>query len=302
MLLKDINIRVQKVSDNLTHNEKLELFLIRLDEIHPIISGNKLFKLHYFLEEAKQLGATHLKTFGGAYSNHLVATAYACKLLKMPCTGIVRGEMPALLSPTLNSCMEYGMQLIFITREQFGVQKLQYGLETISDNEKNYYIPEGGYHPLGAAGAALMYSFVPPNSTHIVTASGTATTLAGIIKAAQKHQTVVGVPVLKGMDDMDDRIQFLLNNHPFQCSVSIQNNFHYGGYAKHPPNLIASMNAIYTQTAIPTDIVYTGKMLSATLALIEQNYFPIGSKIACLHTGGLQGNCSLPAGTLLFSN
>lgn len=295
MLFDIHNITFDELNSPLLLQKKIQLTIARLDQLHPVVSGNKLFKLHYFLEEYAAGNYTMIQTFGGAYSNHLVATAFACKELQIPCTGIVRGEKPAMLSPTLLQCMEYGMQLDFISRNQYS---------TIANaplkNKNILSIPEGGFHPLGAKGASLIMDAIKEKQpTHTCLAVGTATTLAGILQKAGNGQQVIAVPVLKGMNDIKERIQ-ILNGRAASEPLTIWDQYHFGGYAKKTAALLGFMNELYETYHLPTDFVYTAKMMYAVLDAVQQDNFPPGSRIVCLHTGGLQGNRSLPAGSIIF--
>lgn len=298
MLFNTSNILIDTITNDCLSEKNICLSVLRLDKIHPVVSGNKLFKLHYFLKEAIALCLPGILSFGGAYSNHLVATACACKTSGLKSTGIVRGEKPSKLSPALIACMQYGMQLHFIPRAVYTKKDEVDFLKSLPAEWKQYLVvPEGGYHPKGAAGAALISSFIEEDTTHICTALGTATTLAGLIAGAKKNQQVIGIPVLKGMTDIMERTAYLTgSNHPFK----LLDGYHFGGYAKKTPELINFMNLLYKQYKLPTDFVYTAKMMFAVLDSIEKNFFAGGSKIVCLHTGGLQGNISLPLGSLIF--
>lgn len=298
MLFNTSNILIDTITNDCLSKKNIRLSVVRLDKIHPVVSGNKLFKLHYFLEEAISLCLPGILSFGGAYSNHLVATACACKTSGLKSVGFVRGEKPLKLSPALMACMHYGMQLHFIPRAVYAKKDEVDFLKSLPAKWKQYLVvPEGGYHPKGAAGAALINSFIEEDTTHICTALGTATTLAGLMAGAKKNQQVIGIPVLKGMTDIWERTAYLTGSiHPFQ----LLDGYHFGGYAKKTPELISFMNFLYQQYKLPTDFVYTAKMMFAVLDSIEKNFFSGSSKIVCLHTGGLQGNISLPAGTLIF--
>lgn len=295
------NIRFDELENPVFEKKNIKLQLARLDKIHPVVSGNKLFKLHYFLDEAMQSNHKTMVSFGGAYSNHLVAIAFAGKESGLKSIGIVRGEEPKNLSHTLQQCLQYGMQLQFITRNEYkntgqpdfiNNLKLKYGDFTL--------VPEGGYHPLGAAGASLIIDLLKDkNATHICTATGTATTLAGLLLKAQQSQQVITVPVIKNMNDIEERLFYLINKKKHN-NLQIFDGYHFGGYAKKTEELINFMNVFYTNYGVPTDFVYTAKMMYAILDKINNNFFPAGSSIVCLHTGGLQGNQSLPPGTLLF--
>lgn len=301
MLLDTNNIPVTRLESDELKKYAVEIRMCRLDQIHPIVSGNKLFKLHYFLKAALAEDHKTVLTFGGAYSNHLVATAFACRQLGLKSIGIVRGEAAAELSHTLAQCLEYGMQLHFISRNDYKISR-EAGF--VDDLQQQYgaftMIPEGGYHPMGADGAALIMQ-VPQNktATHICTAVGTATTLAGIIKGSNINQEIIAVPALKNLHDLPDRISFLTeNDSPKRLTVFDQ--YHFGGYAKKTPELLQFMNDFYTAHKVPTDFVYTSKMMYAVFDQLRHGYFKAGSTVVCLHTGGLQGNDTLAEGSLVF--
>ena len=291
-MFNKVHARIENLKDNLLSEKGLNLDVLRLDEIDPVISGNKLFKLWYYLEEAETTNKKII-TFGGAYSNHLAATAIACSERGIPATGIVRGERPPDLSHTLKFCMSKGMELIFISREEYDKKKV---IE--EKNDSSILIPEGGYGLQGTAGASLINSFYDATSyTHICTSVGTGTTLAGIIR---KNETCyLGFSALKNLTDFKERIDRLRPEETFN-NYKIINDYSFGGYAKKDKALLSFMNDFYTKFNIPTDFVYTGKMFFGVWDMISNNYFSKGSKLLCLHTGGLQGNLSLAYGSLEF--
>lgn len=270
--------------------------VLRLDKIHPVISGNKFFKLHFYLEEAKQTGKDHIITYGGAWSNHIVATAAACKLNGFRSTGIIRGEEPAVLSATLKDALDYGMKLEFLSREDFTTRKRAY----LSPSGSSYIIPEGGYGLHGARGAATILQYVPDisNYTHICCAAGTGTMTAGLLSASDRIQKIVSVSVLKNNQQLDTDIRSLSGDANKPALIS--HDHHFGGYAKHTAALLSFMNDFFRQTTIPSDIVYTGKLFYAILDMVKKDQFVPGSKFLLIHSGGLQGNRSLNKGTLIF--
>jgi 1-aminocyclopropane-1-carboxylate deaminase len=295
MLYQTNKISLDELNAPMLLDRQVRLMVLRLDKIHPVVSGNKIFKLHYFLEEALKTPDKEVLTFGGAFSNHLVATAYACEALKLSCIGVVRGERPATLSHTLQTCINLGMTLQFVSRHSY-----QAISQDTTAHEEKTVIPEGGYHPLGARGASLILDLATEkNITHFCTATGTATTLAGILLKADKAQTVISIPVIKGFTDLPDRLQVLTGKQQYD-NLDIFDDYHFGGYAKKTVELIAYMNDLYTQFQLPTDFVYTAKMMYAIFDKIKKGFFPAGSTVVCLHTGGLQGNESLPKGSLIF--
>jgi 1-aminocyclopropane-1-carboxylate deaminase len=264
-----------------------ELHVLRLDRLHPQVSGNKWFKLQYYLEAALAAGKGTLLSFGGAYSNHIIATAVAAKLSGLHSIGIIRGEAPAKLSHTLLAAREAGMELREKDEELIN--------SIIGQRNDVYRIPEGGYGPAGAKGAAMILAGVEKDLyTHICCATGTGTTLAGIINSLQPAQQAIGFPVLKGNHDLEDKVRALL------ADFTLEGSYHFGGYARHTPALTDFMNKWYLSFGIPSDFVYTGKLFFGIDDKIKKGQFTPGSRLLAIHTGGLQGNLSLPAGTLLF--
>jgi 1-aminocyclopropane-1-carboxylate deaminase len=293
---------IEELHDELFLQKQVRVFVLRLDKIHPLASGNKIFKLHYFLKEALQSYEKTILTFGGAYSNHLAATAFACKLLQLKSIGIVRGEKTAQLSATLQQCIDDGMWLKFISRAEYdNKEDPAFINELKAEFGACIIVPEGGYHPDGAKGAALIFDLIKDkNFTHICLATGTATTLAGILIAAKPGQTVIAVPVLKGITDINERIKYLTGKPLEFKNLQLLNDYHFGGYAKKTEILTDFMNHCSLHYNLPLDFVYTAKMFFGVTDSIKRDKFTKGSKIICLHTGGLQGNKSLPLNTLLF--
>jgi 1-aminocyclopropane-1-carboxylate deaminase len=301
-MLPDISaVHITPLNDPLFIEKKLAVEVLRLDEIHPVVSGNKLFKLYYFIEEALHSSHRCLLSFGGAYSNHLVATAYAGMVSGIRTIGIVRGERPEVLSQTLTDCLQYKMQLKFISREAYAAkEESEFAVMLQGEFGAHILIPEGGYHPNGARGASLILQQANRHDyTHLFTAMGTATTLAGLLLAARPGQQVTGVNVLKGEPDTMSRIKFLTGRESYP-GLQLLNDYHFGGYAKKTDELILFMNDCFRKYSLPLDFVYTAKMMYAVMDMIRSDQFAPGSKILCIHTGGLQGNRSLPVDTLLY--
>ena len=299
-LIKDIAPEIQfyeptfsKLNPQFFGKNNLEIFMLRLDEIHPIVSGNKLFKLIYFLEEAKKSRHKKIITFGGAYSNHLAATAFACKELKIKPVGIVRGERPKVLSPTLLFCLENEMQLEFIDRECYRKINQKDFLEELKNKcGEHILIPEGGFSIEGKQGAGLINQyFADKDFTHACLPVGTATTFAGLVDSNKNETKIMGFGVLKNFNDIEKRFAELKVGA--QKKYFFINDYHVGGYAKKTEELIDFMTRFYEENNVILDFVYTAKMMFGVKDLIQKNYFPKSSKILCIHTGGLQGNNSL---------
>ena len=292
--------QIQHVIEENLIKKNVELSVLRLDEIHPVISGNKFFKLYYFLKEAKISTHKRVITFGGAFSNHLAATAFACKQNNIKCIGIIRGERPKELSPTLLFCQENGMQLSFTSRELYKQKTEKLFIQELTKNfGEHILIPEGGFSVKGAKGAALIKRLYNGNDyTHICLPVGTATTFAGIVSENKSQTNMIGFSVLKNMHDLDERLEELQIN--VDSKISFITEYHFGGYAKKTNELIHFINEFYSLHKIPLDFVYTGKMMFGILDLVRKNFFPKGSRLLAIHTGGLQGNTSLEKGTLIF--
>jgi 1-aminocyclopropane-1-carboxylate deaminase len=290
---------VQKVTLPVALKNNISVDVLRLDVIHPIISGNKWFKLKEYIADAISQHHKTILTFGGAYSNHIIATAAACAASGLQSIGIIRGEEPKNYSPTLQQAMDFGMQLFFTDRESYRQKLLPAALVNQFDAARFYLINEGGYGKKGMEGAATIVDECDTASyTHICAATGTGTMLAGLLAGSQAAQQCMGISVLKNNFSIKDEIQQLL---PHQKDFSILHQYHFGGYAKHNEELLRFMNDWYRLTGIPSDFVYTGKLFYAIYDLLEKDFFKKDSKLLLVHSGGLQGNRSLPKGTLIFA-
>lgn len=270
--------------------------VLRLDRVHTVVSGNKWFKLKYYLQDAIASGAERLASFGGPWSNHIVAVAYAAQEAGKPSIGYIRGNRPPVLSPTLADAEMYGMELVFMERNAYGMEKHRKGLLS-----GIYYIPEGGSGEHGVRGASEIFSSADLSAyTHIVCAIGTGTMMAGLVREAAAGQTVEGICIMKNAG-AEEEVRALAGPSYSENTYSIIHGYDFGGYAKHPPELIAFMNRVWERERLPTDIVYTSKMLFAVNDLVAKGHYPAGSKVLAIHSGGLQGNRSLEPGILLFS-
>jgi 1-aminocyclopropane-1-carboxylate deaminase len=278
---------IHSLPDERLQKHALTIDVLRLDRIHPVVSGNKWFKLKYHLQQALQQHKKGIVTFGGAWSNHLVATAFACRQAGLACIGIVRGE--DVPSATLQDARSYGMQLQFVPRS----------FKFEQEDPDYFIVPMGGQSGFGVDGAAEIVQTIDRSLySHIACAVGTGTMMAGLVKASLPHQQVLGISSLK-LPNSD-------NNSLYDFVVQQGNNFrifydyHFGGYARKTNELIAFMNELYKRHQLPTDFVYTAKLLFGIYDLAAKGYFAPGSGILIIHSGGLQGNRSLPEGTLTF--
>ena len=294
-------VTTDTIKNPLTDQKKVRLDVLRLDRIHPVVSGNKWFKLQYYTGDAVNKGYTTLLTFGGPYSNHIAATAYAAKMLGLKAVGVIRGEAPKQWSHTLQEAHACQMQLVFLPRNEYdAIKRNVHSTNFEVQFGKVYVIPEGGFGSLGMQGAAeILHSTDTGHYTHIVSAVGTGTTIAGIIQATKPHQQVTGISVMKNNIGLNDEIKSLLNTS-LPGSFSIIHDYHFGGYAKYTPALTGWMNWFYHASTIPLDFVYTAKMMYGIFDLMEKDFFRPRSRILAIHSGGLQGNRSLAPGVLVF--
>lgn len=275
---------VQQIKNPLFDEKGLQVFMKRDDMIHPVISGNKWRKLKYTLANAHNAGKTHLVTFGGAYSNHLLATAAAAAKFGFKSTGFVRGE--EVINDTLFLCRMHGMQLIFTNRESYRDKQALFD-QYFGNDTSAYFINEGGASAAAAQGCSELVSELPQTYDHLFCACGTGTTAAGILNGLQHLPTLFhAVPVLKGGEFIADEIKQYTTHNPM---YDLHTQYHFGGYAKTTPELIDFIKDFIASTGILIEPVYTGKMMYALFDLARKDHFKPGSSILAVHTGGLFG-------------
>jgi 1-aminocyclopropane-1-carboxylate deaminase len=269
-------------------NTNITLCIKREDLLHPFVSGNKFRKLKYNIAEAKKQNQTLLITFGGAFSNHIAATAFACYEAGIKSIGIIRGdELFDKIddNPTLQFAKKYGMQFEFVSREIYqNKEKLAFLSNLKSKYGNHYLLPEGGTNELAVRGCEEILTQEDQDFDYICCTIGTGGTISGLINSAKPHQQIIGFPALRG-DFLSQEISKFAHNKNWKLIT----DYHFGGYAKVTPELIAFINQFYSDNKIPLDPVYTSKMAYGVLDLITKNYFPNNSKILMIHTGGLQG-------------
>lgn len=259
----------------------------RLDQIHPYISGNKFYKLKYNFIEAKQYGFQKLLTFGGAYSNHIAATAYAAHTFGFESVGIIRGEelQYKTLNATLKTAQDFGMQLHFVSREDYRrKQDIAFQAHLQAEFPEHYIIPEGGTNALAIQGCQEILKDTDRQFDVICTAVGTGGTITGLIEASQPHQHILGFSALKGSFLNDDVAQLTTKKN-----WKVIDDYCCGGYAKTTPELLQFILDFEAKYRIPLEQVYTGKMLLGISDLIQKNHFKKDAKILVIHSGGLQG-------------
>jgi 1-aminocyclopropane-1-carboxylate deaminase len=256
--------------------------------IHPFVSGNKFRKLKYNLLKAKEKSFETLLTFGGAFSNHIAAVAYAGKENGFKTIGIIRGdELRDKIgeNPTLTFAQNCGMEFKFVSREEYRLKNEASFVDNLKEEFGDFYaIPEGGTNELAIKGCQEILTEEDAAFDFICCSIGTGGTIAGIINSALPHQKVLGFPALKG-DFLKDEIRIFAQNKNWELIT----DYHFGGYGKVNQDLIAFINQFYDKNNIPLDPIYTGKMVFGVMDMIERNYFPDQSKILLIHTGGIQG-------------
>lgn len=277
---------VQNLSLPLFHQKNIHVDIKRDDMIHPFISGNKWRKLKYTIEKAQKENCDHLITFGGAWSNHILATACLSASLGFKSTAYIRGEQ--IENPVLQLCKLFGMSLIFTDRDNYKNKRTLFE-SNHDDDLKAFFIDEGGYSNEGAKGCEEIMLDLPHHYDHIFCACGTGATLAGIAKGAQENQkqaTVHGIPVLKGGGFILEAVHSI---YPELTNIELHLDYHFGGYAKTKPELIEFIKSFCASTGILIEPVYTGKAFYALMDLIEKDIISPGSKVLIVHTGGLTG-------------
>ena len=286
--------------------QNFEIDVLRLDLIDPEVSGNKWFKLKKNIKKARQDEQKTIITFGGAYSNHIAATAAMCKVIKLNSIGVIRGEQTEILNPTLQTSKEKGMQLYFVDRETYSKKdSVEFKKHLANKFGPHYLIPEGGNNKEGILGC--MEILKPEwDYEYIFCACGTATTYSGLIASAKPNQKIIGISVLKGDNKLPsqarEQLQNFFSDQKFEINGNeelekpqiennlITNNYCFSGYAKKDEPLINFKTEFEKEYTIPLDHIYTSKLFYAVFDILKANKIKPGSKILIIHSGGLQGN------------
>lgn len=284
--------RNQEVCLEEIESSQVSLWIKREDELHPHISGNKFRKLKYNLEEAVERGSRTLLTFGGAYSNHISALAYAGRINGLKTIGVIRGDelavRPDLLgeNPTLSFAQSQGMQLEFVSRELYKSRHEAKFIDLLQQRFGYFYlVPEGGTNELAIRGCEEILTPEDRTFDFVCVSVGTGGTMTGLINSAGPNQEVLGFASLKGgFLGKEIAKRAICPDH-----WSLVSDYHFGGYAKINEKLISFINQFYKSTTIPLDPVYTGKMMYGLVDMIRNKRFEKNSRILAIHTGGLQG-------------
>ncbi|MEB3754834.1 1-aminocyclopropane-1-carboxylate deaminase/D-cysteine desulfhydrase [Acinetobacter sp. MD2(2019)] len=286
--MSDLFAPSQIPHQTLIQNARIQLDLKRLDLVHPQISGNKFYKLKYNFQQAQQQQKIGVLTFGGAYSNHIAATAFAAHGLGLKSIAIIRGEELAhkKLNSTLSTAQQFGMQLHFVSRQHYQQRHEVEFLQTLARQYPDFLIiPEGGTNSLAIQGCKeILTPDDLSNYDQFCCAVGTGGTLAGLIESSLPTQQILGFSALKG-DFLTHDVQQLTLKRNWQ----ITDAYCCGGYAKTTPELMQFIQNFEAQYQIPLEQIYTAKMLMGLFDLIKKDYFASGTRILAIHTGGLQG-------------
>ena len=269
----------------------LRLLVKREDLNHVVVSGNKWWKLKYNLEEALREGHDTILTFGGAYSNHIYATAAAAKTLNLKSVGIIRGEQTLPLNPTLQFAAQHEMDLYFLSRSEYGGLKGHPNHPILREKFGSFYgIPEGGTNVHAIKGCEEFGNQIDRIACdYVCLPVGTGGTMAGIIKGTSVKKIVLGFAVLKNAGFLEDDIKRFCGNAT-AGHWKLITDYAYGGYGKRNDAVTAFIKDFFERTNVPLDFVYTGKMMCALFEKIKKQYFKKGTTILAIHTGGLQGH------------
>ncbi len=290
--MKFTKVPIEKFDHPILTQHGVKVDVKRDDLIHPIVSGNKLYKLHYNLEAFLEGDYKTLITFGGAYSNHVHALAYAGKELGVPTVAIIRGEQLLPLNPTLKDCVNWEMVLEPVSRGVYRQKESDDEIKAIlSRYDRPYLVPEGGGNALGVRGASLMLESVhQDNYDIIIVASGTGATVAGLIYASEPWVDVIGVATLKGASWMSQEVrEHLQSLNCFKTNWQINCDYHFGGYGKKNSELDAFVKKIGLENNLSIEPIYTGKALYALLDLVVKGEIGRGARVLFIHSGGMQG-------------
>jgi len=284
--------RLQKIGHPLFEKYQLTVSIKRDDCIHPIISGNKWRKLKFNLHYAKAQQYTGVLSFGGSFSNHIHALAYACQQQNLKSVAIIRGEKEYASNFTLTMAQKWGMELNFVDRKTYRLRENKDYIAELQLAYPDYLIvPEGGSNALALTGVGEIITELNHQCEFdtLLTPVGSGGTLAGLIKADKNQHNLLGISVLKQDGYLKDQVNSLLGHSSNYSNWQVLPEFHRGGYAKFSKEDVQKILSFNQQTGFIFEPVYSGKMILALLDLIEQGYFPSGHRIVLLHTGGLQG-------------
>jgi len=276
----------QEISLPILNKYNKKIYFKREDLIHPIISGNKFRKLKYNIKEALKINKTHLISFGGAYSNHLLALSYIGKLYGLSTLGIIRGEelLKKKLNSTLQKCNDFGMKFVYVSREEYRKRNHIKYIDSLQKLYKDsFIIPEGGTNHLGVKGCEEILTKKDEDFDVICCPVGSGGTISGLINSKNKNQKVLGFSALKA-SGINNVISNFVNNNNWE----LYDDVFFGGYSKVDNRLVSFINETYSSTGVLLDPIYNSKMLFRIINLILIDKWIYGDKILIINTGGLQ--------------
>ncbi|MDR0801864.1 pyridoxal-phosphate dependent enzyme [Fluviicola sp.] len=287
---------LQEIKLNSPEFGNVRLLVKRDDLIHPEVSGNKWRKLKYNIELVQFQKKDGILTFGGAYSNHLLATASACHLAGLKSIGVVRGEeLHASSNENLKRCSELGMELKFISREKYDERNEKTAQETWKEEYPFYLlVPEGGSNYYGIVGCQEIWKELPDEVDHLFVAQGTTATSCGLAAGGKESTRIHVVPVLKGFNSLAEMrkllFSFLVDEETIEESLGrivVHPDYHFGGYGKWNDELLSFIRHCREELDLPLDKIYTGKVFYALLGWLKNQQFTTLQTVVFLHTGGL---------------
>jgi 1-aminocyclopropane-1-carboxylate deaminase len=286
---------IREIFHPLVDKAGIRLLVKREDLNHPFVSGNKWWKLKYNLKEALHRGSKTILTFGGAYSNHIFSTAAAASEIGLKSIGIIRGERIEPLNETLAFAEQRGMQLHFVSREDYRKKQDETFITSLKDRYGDFFlIPEGGTNEFAVKGCEEFASekLSQLSFDTLMLPVGTGGTMAGIISGLDDAKEILGISVLKNGEFLVGEIKNLLEKYSGKeyGNWSVLTSYDHGGYARITKDLLDLVRVMKTEHDLPLDTVYTGKLMWAVLKEAERGRFPRGATVLALHTGGLQGS------------
>ena len=284
-----MKIESHQIFNSLYKDTNIKVFIKRLDLIESDIAGNKYFKLKHNIKEVISKGYKKIVTFGGAFSNHILASSIIAKNNNLLSVGIIRGEEHHPLNSTLKKAALNGMKLVYISRSEYKLKESKKFIENIYGLYGDcYIIPEGGTNDLAIKGTGDIITD-DDDYNYICCSVGTGGTIAGIINASNSNQRVLGFPAIKGFEKLNDNINLWTNKDNW----TLIDKYSFGGYARFNNDLINFIKDFYLNHNIPLDMIYTAKMIYGVNDLIRNNKINSNSSVLLIHTGGLQGNIGM---------
>jgi 1-aminocyclopropane-1-carboxylate deaminase/D-cysteine desulfhydrase-like pyridoxal-dependent ACC family enzyme len=286
--------QVQKLEDPLFLSKKVEIYILRDDLLHPGISGNKWRKLKYNLLDLDQQNIRTVVTVGGPYSNHIAAVAEAGHLFGFRTIGLIRGYESYRENVTLKRAAHLGMDIRFFDKSTYEKIQVEY-LDQLEEEIGLFgFLPLGGGNAFGMQGCKEINFEIPERTTDILVPCGTGSTMAGIISGTKAKQRVIGFPAMKNGAFMKDEVtDYLEKAGSKNTNFAINTDYHFGGFAKMKVDLALFLKEFNKNQGFSLDGVYNGKMMFGLYEMLRQDYFPVGSVITAVHTGGVQGNLGL---------